>query len=545
MPTCEVTTSRPVLINKEENLRSHRLYWIGRRTQDIILSALALVVLSPVMLLIAVAIMIDDHSAGPIFYQDRVGRNGKLFRFYKFRSMCADAEAKLDGLLDQNEMDGPVFKIKDDPRITRVGKIIRKTSLDELPQLWNILKGDMSIVGPRPALPREVEQYGEYEMQRFYVTPGLSCYWQIAPHRNELSFAFFNELGKLCELTVLFELHPDEINDRDKTWGKEDYRNFKAIYLKKSLKIKNDNLCVNILKYLSAKKFDRIVVGMYSTPTQMLAIAYLKLMKIPYALNSDGGFVKNDSFVQGVIKRFFISGAKLYFASSKGTEKYLRNYGATTEVSIYPFTTKLEQELPQTIISIEQKTDLRKKLGLPVDKKIVISVGQFIHRKGFDTLIKAAAKLDDTYYFLCIGGKETEQYKELRNQYELDNFRFLEFMQQELLGEYYRASDVFVLPTREDIWGLVINEAMSFGLPVITTDNCLAGTELVQDGKNGYIVPVDDVEEIAKSIEKVFMSQERYAAMQKNNHGKMLNQYTIEKMALAHYEALIKSERTI
>lgn len=367
----------------------------------------------------------------------------------------------------------------------------------------------------------------------------------IARGPSPYRVAFFNELGKLCELTVLFELHPDEINDRDKTWGKEDYRNFKAIYLKKTFKIKNDNLCIDILKYLSVKKFDRIVVGMYSTPTQMLAIAYLKLMKIPYALNSDGGFVKNDSFVQGAIKKFFISGAKLYFASSKGTEKYLRYYGATADVSIYPFTTKLEQEMPLTILTIEQKRCLRKKLGLPVEKKIVICVGQFIHRKGFDTLIKAAAKLDDMYYFLCIGGKETEQYKELRNKYELNNFRFMEFMQQDLLGEYYRASDVFVLPTREDIWGLVINEAMSFGLPVITTDNCLAGTELIQEGKNGYIVPVDDVEEIAKSIEKVFISQEQYAAMQKNNHDKMLNQYTIEKMALAHYKALISSERTI
>ena len=96
--------------------------------------------------------------------------------------------------LDQNEMDGPVFKIKDDPRITRVGKFIRKTSLDELPQLWNILKGDMSIVGPRPALPREVEQYGDYEKQRLYVTPGLSCYWQIAPHRNDLSFEEWMDL---------------------------------------------------------------------------------------------------------------------------------------------------------------------------------------------------------------------------------------------------------------------------------------------------------------------------------------------------------------
>lgn len=117
MPSCEVTTSKPVLIDKKENLRSHRLYWIGRRAQDIILSALALVILSPLMLFIAVAIMLDDHSAGPIFYQDRIGKDGKPFRFYKFRSMYAGAETRLNDLLDQNEMDGPVFKIK----IARVG----------------------------------------------------------------------------------------------------------------------------------------------------------------------------------------------------------------------------------------------------------------------------------------------------------------------------------------------------------------------------------------------------------------------------------------
>lgn len=112
----------------------------------------------------------------------------------KLRTMVPQAESMLDSLLDQNEMDGPVFKIKDDPRITRVGKFLRKTSIDELPQLWNILKGDMSIVGPRPAIPREVEQYTVYQRQRLYVTPGLTCYWQIQSHRNELSYDEWLEL---------------------------------------------------------------------------------------------------------------------------------------------------------------------------------------------------------------------------------------------------------------------------------------------------------------------------------------------------------------
>ena len=187
-PGAEQGPHKPVTIDRKTNLHEHRAYWAGRRVQDIIFSLLALVVLSPLLLVTCIAIWIDSPGASPIFRQLRVGRNGKLFRLYKFRSMCPDAETKLKDLLKDNEMDGPVFKMHDDPRVTRVGRFIRKTSIDELPQLVNILKGDMSIVGPRPALPREVAQYTSYEWQRLYVTPGLSCYWQIAPHRNQLSF---------------------------------------------------------------------------------------------------------------------------------------------------------------------------------------------------------------------------------------------------------------------------------------------------------------------------------------------------------------------
>ena len=171
-----------------------RLYWMGRRTQDVVRSAAALALLWPLMGLVALAIWLDSPGASPIFVQERVGRDGRLFRFYKFRSMVPDAEARLAGMLDQNEMDGPVFKIRDDPRVTRVGRFLRRTGIDELPQLVNILKSDMSIVGPRPALPREAAQYTDYERQRLYVTPGLTCYWQIMPHRNQLSFAQWVEL---------------------------------------------------------------------------------------------------------------------------------------------------------------------------------------------------------------------------------------------------------------------------------------------------------------------------------------------------------------
>ena len=182
------------LLDREEVLRSSKKYWFARRTQDLLLSSVALLLLWPIMLVVALLIVIDDPKAGPIFAQTRIGRDGKPFKFYKFRSMCANAEEKLQELLDQNEMEGPVFKIKEDPRITRVGKFIRKTSLDELPQLWNVFIGDMSIVGPRPGLPREVVQYDDYARQRLLVQPGLTCFWQVQKNRNQLSFEEWLEL---------------------------------------------------------------------------------------------------------------------------------------------------------------------------------------------------------------------------------------------------------------------------------------------------------------------------------------------------------------
>ncbi len=163
-------------------------YRFVKRMFDIVASAIALIVLSPLLLVVSLLIVLDDPKGAPIFTQTRVGKDGKEFRFYKFRSMVVDAEERLDELMGQNEMDGPVFKIKDDPRITRMGKFIRKTSIDELPQLWNVLRGDMSIVGPRPPVPREVAQYSDYQRQRLSVTPGLTCYWQVRKDRNLCSF---------------------------------------------------------------------------------------------------------------------------------------------------------------------------------------------------------------------------------------------------------------------------------------------------------------------------------------------------------------------
>ena len=164
------------------------VYSFFKRVFDIFASFIGLIVLFVPLLIVSLIIVIDSPGASPIYVQERVGKNGRKFKFYKFRSMIPNAEKMLDGLLEQNEMEGPVFKMKNDPRITRFGRFIRKTSIDELPQLLNVLKGDLSLVGPRPPLPREVEMYTEHQYQRLSVIPGLTCYWQVQPKRNSLSF---------------------------------------------------------------------------------------------------------------------------------------------------------------------------------------------------------------------------------------------------------------------------------------------------------------------------------------------------------------------
>lgn len=163
-----------------------------KRGIDVIVALLAIVLFAPVFLVTALAIYIEDGA--PVFFiQERNGLHGKIFRMYKFRSMCRDAAKIHQSLLAQNELDGPAFKMKDDPRLTRVGKFIRKTSIDELPQLLNILKGEMSIVGPRPLPTYETAELNEYQRQRMNVKPGLTCYWQCSG-RNDIPFGEWMEM---------------------------------------------------------------------------------------------------------------------------------------------------------------------------------------------------------------------------------------------------------------------------------------------------------------------------------------------------------------
>ncbi|MGX7202991.1 sugar transferase [Enterococcus plantarum] len=175
-------------VQKKNDFKHQSLFFrLFKRIVDILGSACGLILLSPVFLVVAFLIRLEDPSGPVVFSQKRVGKQGRLFTMYKFRSMCVDAEEQLHDLIELNEIEGAMFKIKEDPRVTKIGKKIRKTSIDELPQLLNVLKGEMSLVGPRPPLQREVDEYSQRDMQRLSVKPGCTGLWQIRG-RNDVHF---------------------------------------------------------------------------------------------------------------------------------------------------------------------------------------------------------------------------------------------------------------------------------------------------------------------------------------------------------------------
>jgi exopolysaccharide biosynthesis polyprenyl glycosylphosphotransferase len=204
--TVEATRHHRVAVNDKKG------YLIAKRIMDICGALIGLICLSWLFLIVALLIKLEDPK-GPVFFkQVRVGKDGKEFYMYKFRSMVTNAEELLESLLHLNEVSGAMFKMKDDPRVTKIGKFIRKTSIDELPQLWNVLKGDMSLVGPRPPLPREVAQYTEYDKQRLLVTPGCTGLWQISGRSNvgfkemvELDLQYIRNRSILFDLKIIFK----------------------------------------------------------------------------------------------------------------------------------------------------------------------------------------------------------------------------------------------------------------------------------------------------------------------------------------------------
>ena len=349
----------------------------------------------------------------------------------------------------------------------------------------------------------------------------------LSPYRVD----FFNELGKHHDLTVWASKNVTE--NRDDKWFNNSYQNFEVICVDGRLNHKS-----KLVKTIAS--YDLAIIGVYTEKTAMLAMLYSKFKNIPIALEVDGGIKGSGKGLKELVKKFLLSIPTWYLSPGAFADEYLKFYGAKQEeIYRYPFTSSFASELLDKPPSFEEKSELRNELEMP-EEKIVISVGQFIHRKGNDVLMKAAHILNDpSIGFYIIGGEPTEEYLALKEKLGLDNLHFVDFKIKSELAKWYKAADLFVLPTREDIWGLVVNEAMQFGLPVITTDRCVAGLELVKDNENGFVVSTDNPKAIADKIPLVFNDSATHKKMSQASIEK-ISGHTIEEMVNCHVRILDK-----
>jgi glycosyltransferase involved in cell wall biosynthesis len=350
----------------------------------------------------------------------------------------------------------------------------------------------------------------------------------------------FNELGKYCDLTVLYER--ENASDRDKSWfSKNEVRTYKSFTLS-GIKFGHEAaLNISILPWLR-KDYDIFVTG-YSSPTGMLTFDYLRLLKKTFIFNADGGIVKKDTLIKFLLKKHFIGGASYYLSSGKVTADYLVHYGAKKErIFYYPFSSLMKNDFLKKDLSPDEKTSYKEKFNIK-QKKMVLSVGQFIYRKGFDVLINSCINLQSDIGVYIVGGVPPKEYLQLIEKLDLHNITFMSFLDKSTLLDLYKAADVFVLPTREDVWGLVINEAMSQGLPIITTDRCVAGLELVENGKNGFIVKINDPVGLAEKINRIVLNDELQKKMSAISL-KKIAEYTIENIAMKHLQLFNEIEKS-
>ncbi len=342
---------------------------------------------------------------------------------------------------------------------------------------------------------------------------------------------FFNELGKYCELTVLFEKNTSD--ERDASWKQHNFRNFQGIVMKgKSLGV-DVAFCPEVIKYLKKDRYDHIICTGFNSPTTMLAITWLRLRGIPYYLESDGGFAKSGKGFKESVKRHFIRGAKGYFSTAKANDEYYLCYGATQDKLIrYPFSSVHDADVLPELPADDKKKQLRDKLGMQ-EEKIALYVGRMLDLKGVDILLHAAKDLAPQIGLYMVGGEPSEAYRMILEQYDLGHVHFRSFQTKEGLSDYYQAADVFVMPTRGDVWGLVLNEAMAKGLPVISTDRCIAALEMVKDRQTGVVVPVEDADALAGAINRLLEDPALLREYSKNALA-LSGEYTIETMAQKH-----------
>lgn len=344
---------------------------------------------------------------------------------------------------------------------------------------------------------------------------------------------FCEELGKLCDLTVVFERA--ESTERGERWNRYSFTSFHGIILR-GINIPPDQaISPQIIKYISVQ-YDWIVVTNQSTPTGIIAITYMKLRGFRYVLESEGGFPKNGKGFKECLKRYIIRGAYAYFSTTPKADMYFLAYGAPQEKIVhYPFTSLYDREIMKKTIPEEQQYQLRKRLSLK-GEKIAIAVGRLIPLKRFEDAIMAWQNMPPEWSLYFAGeGEQEEKLIKLINNLHLSNVFLLGYKDKEQLLDYYKASDILIHPTSTDVWGLIINEAMANGLPIVTTEMCIAGDALVENDVNGYIVKVGDIDGIRNATKSILENEERLRIFKANSIRK-IQEYSYERMAEVHME---------
>jgi glycosyltransferase involved in cell wall biosynthesis len=342
-----------------------------------------------------------------------------------------------------------------------------------------------------------------------------------APYRVDV----FKGLAKEYDTKVFFATQKNE--NRSKEWF-----------------VKNDELSFSVLDNPRAqvefknalkkiKEFDFVIAYDSLTKPALRAVLLCRLNGIPYFVNADGAILKKD-LIRDAVKRFVFKGAKRCFSSGRITSRYFMYYGVDSgRIVEHHFSSLHEEDILNCLPEKAEKSRLRAELGIP-EKTTVLSVGQFIPRKGFDILLKAWRDFGDEANLIIIGGgDEKPLYEEYISNHGISGVQLIDFMSKSEIFKYYKAADIFVLPTREDIWGLVINEAMANGLPVITTDNCVAGLELIENDVNGYMVKNEDPFALSEKIQYLIDNPEKRENMGRANLEKIKN-WTIENIVELH-----------
>ena len=339
---------------------------------------------------------------------------------------------------------------------------------------------------------------------------------------------YLNELGKKVEITAYFERAM--ASDRDLSWKSINAKTFEYHFFKGILIGTETALSFEVIPTILTNRKALFIFANPTTPTGIIGIMVCKLLKIPYVLQSEGGLAKSGVGLKEKFKKFVLSGAALYLSGMKPENDYFISYGASPEkVKRYCFASFYDSDIPMDKISLQTKNIIKENLKVPY-KKIVLYVGRMLHVKGIDVLLHATGDLSNDVGVYLVGGDITEDYKKIIEHNSFKNYHFIPHLKLDELKQYYQIADIFVLPTRSDTWGLVINEAMTYSLPIITTKSCVAGLELIKDEKNGFLVDSEDYKKMNNRI-KFLLDHPSIAVEMGNINHDIIKCYTYENMA--------------